>query len=90
MLQQELAAYLSAINFLCCCCLLPLLHKRASTGTSTRLSDSLVAVALTHEEVALAQALLGRVAKLAAAAVGTNVKLIIDAEHSYFQPVSYG
>lgn len=38
--------------------------------------------------MALAQALLGRVAKLAAAAVGTNVKLMIDAEHTYFQPVS--
>lgn len=55
-------------------------------GTRTRLSDSLVAAALTQEEVALAQALLGRVAKLAAAAVGTNVKLMIDAEHTYFQP----
>jgi hypothetical protein len=59
-----------------------------SPGTHTRLSDSLVAVALTREEVGLAQALLGRVAKLAAAAVGTNVKLMIDAEHTYFQPVS--
>jgi hypothetical protein len=57
------------------------------TGTHTRLSESLVAVALTREEVGLAQALLGRVAKLAAAAVGTNVKLMIDAEHTYFQPV---
>lgn len=56
-------------------------------GTHTRLSDELCAVALTQEEVQLAKALLGRVEKLAAAAVGTNVKLMIDAEHTYFQPV---
>ncbi|KAF6251337.1 FAD-linked oxidoreductase-like protein [Scenedesmus sp. NREL 46B-D3] len=63
-----------------------MVQRIKSQGTCTRLSQELVAVALTREEVKLAKALLGRVAKLAAAAVGTNVKLMIDAEHSYFQP----
>lgn len=44
-------------------------------------------MALTREEVQLAEALLRRVAKLAAAASATGVKLMIDAEHTYFQPV---
>jgi len=44
-------------------------------------------VALTREEVGLADALLGRVAKLAAAAADKGVRLMIDAEHTYFQPV---
>jgi proline dehydrogenase len=51
-------------------------------------SHELRAVALTREEVALVDALLGRVRRLAAAAAGAGVKLMIDAEHSYFQPVS--
>jgi hypothetical protein len=59
-----------------------------STGTKTRLSDQLLSVALTEEEVELANALLGRVSQLAAAAVEKRVKLMIDAEHTYFQPVS--
>lgn len=57
-------------------------------GTNTPLSNELCAVALTSEEVELAEALLGRVAKLAAAASEKNVRLMIDAEHTYFQPVS--
>jgi hypothetical protein len=57
-------------------------------GTNTPLSNELCAVALTSEEVALAEALLGRVAKLAAAASEKGVRLMIDAEHTYFQPVS--
>lgn len=55
-------------------------------GTSTPLSNELCAVALTREEVGLADALLGRVAKLAAAAADKGVRLMIDAEHTYFQP----
>lgn len=59
----------------------------ALSGTSTPLSNELCAVALTREEVDLADALLGRVAKLAAAAADKGVRLMIDAEHTYFQPV---
>lgn len=44
-------------------------------------------MALTEEEVQLADALLGRVGKLAAAASEKGVRLMIDAEHTYFQPV---
>lgn len=47
-------------------------------------------MALTREEVQLADALLGRVAKLAAAASDKGVRLMIDAEHTYFQPVGSG
>jgi proline dehydrogenase len=55
-------------------------------GANSRLSVELCSVALTREEVELAEALLRRVAKLAAAASATGVKLMIDAEHTYFQP----
>lgn len=44
-------------------------------------------MALTREEVQLADALLGRVEQLAAAASKQGVRLMIDAEHTYFQPV---
>lgn len=56
-------------------------------GTNTPLSNELCAAALTREEVGLVEALLGRVAKLAAAAAEKGVRLMIDAEHTYFQPV---
>lgn len=59
------------------------------TGSKCLLSVGLCSVALTREEVQLAEALLKRVAKLAAAASATGVKLMIDAEHTYFQPVSH-
>jgi hypothetical protein len=59
-------------------------------GTNTPLSNELCAAALTREEVGLAEALLGRVAKLAAAAAEKGVRLMIDAEHTYFQPVRSG
>eukprot|EP00878_Enallax_costatus_P012186 GHUV01012726.1.p1 GENE.GHUV01012726.1~~GHUV01012726.1.p1 ORF type:complete len:543 (+),score=186.85 GHUV01012726.1:393-2021(+) len=55
-------------------------------GSKSPLSVELCSVALTREEVQLAEALLKRVAKLAAAASATGVKLMIDAEHTYFQP----
>lgn len=45
-------------------------------------------MALTREEVQLADALLSRVEQLAAAASEKGVRLMIDAEHTYFQPVS--
>jgi hypothetical protein len=61
---------------------------RVCAGTNTPLSNELCAVALTSEEVQLAEALLGRVARLAAAAAEKGVRLMIDAEHTYFQPVS--
>ena len=62
-------------------------HNTPLSGTSTPLSNELCAAALTREEVQLADALLGRVAKLAAAASDKGVRLMIDAEHTYFQPV---
>jgi proline dehydrogenase len=42
--------------------------------------------ALDSEEVALADAMLARVAKLAERAAERRVRLMVDAEHSYFQP----
>lgn len=67
-------------------CLLPCCWL--SAGTITPLSTELCAVALTREEVKLADALLARVEQLAAAASEKGVRLMIDAEHTYFQPVS--
>eukprot|EP00877_Chromochloris_zofingiensis_P000884 jgi/Chrzof1/10797/Cz05g12130.t1 len=55
-------------------------------GTQNELSDDLVRSALTDEEVGLADAMLGRVRRLADSAAQKAVKLMIDAEHTYFQP----
>lgn len=62
-------------------------HNFNHTGTSTRLSEELCSVALTREEVGLAEALLARVSRLAEAAAASNVRLMIDAEHQWFQNV---
>lgn len=59
-------------------------------GTHTKLSQELVSKALTREEVGLADALLDRVRRLAEAASLARVKLMLDAEHTYFQPVGGG
>lgn len=45
---------------------------------------------MTTEEVRMAEAMMERVRTLAKAAHDSNVKLMIDAEHSYFQPVRPG
>jgi hypothetical protein len=46
-------------------------------------------VALNEEEVDLVEAMMGRVRRLAAAAAAAGVRLMVDAEHTYFQPVGW-
>ncbi|KIZ00008.1 proline dehydrogenase [Monoraphidium neglectum] len=55
-------------------------------GARTPLSQSYVARALSEGEVELADAMVGRVAALAELADARGVRLMIDAEHTYFQP----
>jgi L-alanine-DL-glutamate epimerase-like enolase superfamily enzyme len=42
------------------------------------------------KKVELADAMLARVRALAEAAAGSGVRLMVDAEHTYFQPVGGG
>eukprot|EP00879_Flechtneria_rotunda_P002759 GHRR01002968.1.p1 GENE.GHRR01002968.1~~GHRR01002968.1.p1 ORF type:complete len:566 (+),score=216.84 GHRR01002968.1:798-2495(+) len=63
-----------------------MVERMRRQGANTRLSSELTAAALIEEEVQLAKALLNRVGKLAKAASSSGVKLMIDAEHTYFQP----
>lgn len=56
-------------------------------GAAGPLNDQLLSVSLTEEEVALVEAMMGRVRRLAAAAAAAGVRLMVDAEHTYFQPV---
>ncbi|KAF8071105.1 hypothetical protein HT031_001187 [Scenedesmus sp. PABB004] len=63
-----------------------MVQRIRDAGTQTRLSDELVSVALTAEEVGLVESLLSRVGVLAERAAGVGVKLMVDAEHTYFQP----
>ena len=49
-----------------------------------------MAHALSEGEVELADAMVGRVAALAEAADAKGVRLMVDAEHTYFQPVRGG
>lgn len=46
--------------------------------------------ALSEGEVELADAMIGRVQRLAEVAAARGVRLMVDAEHTYFQPVGPG
>jgi proline dehydrogenase len=49
-----------------------------------------VSRALSEGEVDLSDAMLARVGALAEAAAARGVRLMVDAEHTYFQPVRRG
>lgn len=67
-------------------CLIPHLCICVPLGDAWR--DALKDAALTEEEVDLLAAMRARLYRLADAAAHANVKLMVDAEHTYFQPVS--
>ncbi len=57
-----------------------------SAGGSSELAEDMVECSLQAEEVQLAEAMLARTMSLGQAAAEKGVKLMIDAEHTYFQP----
>lgn len=58
----------------------------AAIAARCRHQGPFAAAALTREELALLDNMVGRVDALAAAATAAGVRLLVDAEHSYFQP----
>jgi proline dehydrogenase len=68
----------------------PLTVGSAAGGGPDSLAADVVSVSLTEEEVALVEAMMKRMARLAEAAAAQGVRLMVDAEHTYFQPVREG
>lgn len=67
---------------------MPEYARRISTsGGAGDWRSRLAASVLTSEEVGLVEAMRGRLDALARAAATKRVKLMVDAEHTYFQPV---
>jgi hypothetical protein len=68
----------------------PRAHGPAPPGARSELSKAYVSRALSEGEVDLSDAMLARVGALAEAAAARGVRLMVDAEHTYFQPVRRG
>lgn len=62
------------------------IYESADIASSCKEEGPFSRAALNKEELQLLDNMLGRVNKLAEAAVDAGVRLMIDAEHSYFQP----
>ena len=59
----------------------------SDAGAADPLGAHMVSVSLTDEEVELVEAMMKRMDRLAEAAAAQGVRLMVDAEHTYFQPV---